>query len=162
MKSFFFIAFFVSFLAQSQDLKMIRAQYPKAVESTEITTKLDGELASVTSSGKPVLIAYKGAVLTLKAKFSKSKSKKKEFFKQGVALIESAVKAESSNIEIRYIRLGVQENSPKFLGYHKNIEEDKDFILKNFATVSSKELREVIRDFVMKSNFFSEKEKLTF
>ena len=47
---------------------MIRAQYPKAVESTEITTKLDGELASVTSSGKPVLIAYKGAVLTLKAK----------------------------------------------------------------------------------------------
>ena len=87
---------------------------------------------------------------------------KKRFFKQGVALIESAVKAESSNIEIRYIRLGVQENSPKFLGYHKNIEEDKDFILKNFATVSSKELREVIRDFVMKSNFFSEKEKLTF
>ena len=113
MKSFFFIAFFVSFLAQSQDLKMIRAQYPKAVESAEITTKIGDELAGVTSSGKPVLIAYKGAVSTLKAKFAKSKSEKKKFFKQGVALIESALKAEPSNIEIRYIRLGVQENSQK-------------------------------------------------
>src|SRR5690606_30905311 len=150
-KIFPLLLFFISIIGNAQDLKTIRAKYLKAVESAEITTKIDGELANVNSSSRPVLIAYKGAVSTLKAKFSKSKSEKKEFFKQGVVLIESAVKAEPSNIEIRYIRLGVQENSPKFLGYHKNIEEDKDFILKNFAMVSSKELGEVIKNFALKS-----------
>lgn len=154
MKYLFFI-FFVSFISNAQDLKTIRIQYPKAVETAEITAKLDGELANINSSSKPVLVAYKGAVSTLKAKFAKLKKEKKDFFREGISLIESAIKAAPSNIEIRYLRLGVQENSPKFLGYHKNIETDKSFILKNFATVSSKELREVIRDFVMKSESFS-------
>lgn len=162
MKSLFLIVFFVSFLAQGQDLKNIRLHYPKAVESTEITAKLDDELATVNSSSRPVLVAYKGAVLTLKAKFAKKKSDKKDFFKEGVSLIESAVKSESSNIEIRYIRLSVQENSPKFLGYDKNIKEDKQFILRNFATISSKDLKEIIKDFGLKSKNFDEKDKAVF
>src|SRR5690606_37140217 len=115
----------------------IRSAYLKAVESAEITAQLGGELAKINSSNKPVLLAYKGGVSTLKAKFAKSRSDKKEFFKEGVSLIESAVKADVSNIEIRYIRMSVQENSPRFLGYHKNIDEDKEFILKNYKTISS-------------------------
>lgn len=162
MRALFFILFLVSFLAQSQDLKTIRTQYPKAVESAEITAKLDGELANINSSNKPVLIAYKGAVLTLQAKFAQKNSDKKEFFKQGVSLIESAVSAESSNIELRYIRLSVQENAPKFLGYHKNIEEDKKFILKHAGSISSAELEEIVKDFVMKSENFEQNEKIQF
>ncbi|MBK5212149.1 MAG: hypothetical protein JJE55_00630 [Flavobacteriaceae bacterium] len=157
-----FIALLVSVLASSQDLKDIREQYPKAVENAEITTKLDGELARIDSSSKPVLLVYKGAVSTLKAKFAKARSDKKEFFKEGVFLIESAVKDEPSNIEIRYIRMSVQENSPRFLGYHNNIEEDKEFILKNYANVSSKELKDTIKDFVLKSENFDESEKKLF
>lgn len=162
MRALFFILFLVSFLAQSQDLKTIRTQYPKAVESAEITAKLDGELANINPSNKPVLIAYKGAVLTLQAKFAQKNSDKKEFFKQGVSLIESAVSAESSNIELRYIRLSVQENAPKFLGYHKNIEEDKKFILKHAGSISSAELKEIVKDFVMKSENFEQNEKIQF
>ncbi|HAV54046.1 MAG TPA: hypothetical protein DCX41_03820, partial [Aequorivita sp.] len=82
--------------------------------------------------------------------------------KEGVALIESAVSADASNVEIRYIRLSVQENSPKFLGYHKNIEEDKEFILKNYGSISSAELKETIKDFVMKSENFEQQEKIQF
>ncbi|SRR5690606_3770302 len=162
MKNLFFILLLVSFISNAQDLKEIRAQYPKAVENAEATNKLVGELANVNSSSKSVLLAYKGAILTLKAKFSKKKNEKKEFFKEGISLIESAVKTEPSNIEIRYIRMGVQENSPKFLGYHKNIEEDKKFILKNFGEVSSKELKDVIKDFVLKSENFHDTEKNLF
>ena len=159
MKYLFFIALFVSIVGNAQDLKEIRSQYPNAVESSEITAKLDGELAKVSFSNKPVLLAYKGAVSTLKANFSKSKKEKKEFFKEGVSLIESAIKAEPSNIEIRYIRLSVQENSPKFLGYHKNIGDDKEFILKNYANDSSKSLKTLIKDFVLKSENFNDSEK---
>ena len=162
MKYLFLIALLVSIVGNSQDLNDIRLQYPKAVENAGITTKLDGELSKIDTSGKPVLLAYKGAVLTLRAKFAKARSDKKEYFKEGVSLIESAVKAEPSNIEIRYIRMSVQENSPRFLGYHKNIEEDKEFILKNYATVTSKELKVIIKDFVLKSENFNGVEKELF
>jgi hypothetical protein len=162
MKYLLILFLLVSVAGTAQNLNEIRAQYPEAVKSNEATSKFDLELAIINSNNTPTLRAYKGAVLTLKSKFSKKKSDKKEFFKEGVSLIEDAVKAESSNIEIRYIRLSVQENSPKFLGYHKNIEEDKGFILKNFATVSSKELKGIIKDFVLMSENFSESEKLNF
>jgi len=162
MRSLFFILFFVSFFSNAQDLKEIRSLYPQAVESSEITSKIEGKLSSVTSSSKPILKAYKGAVLTLKAKFSKKKSEKKEFFKEGAALIESAVKDDSSNIETRYIRMSVQGNSPKFLGYHKDIEEDKQFILNNYAAISSKELKEIVKDYMAKSENFTEKEMAEF
>lgn len=159
MNYFFSILFFVAIVGNAQDLNEIRKQYPLAVENTEIAEKLNDELTSITESSTPELQAYKGAVLTLKAKFAKSRKDKTEFFKRGVALIESAVEAASSNIEIRYIRMGVQENSPKFLGYHKNIEADKGFILKNYESISTLELKEIVKDFVLKSENFSENEK---
>lgn len=150
---------FVSFVMSGQDLLEIRSQYPEAVESNEITAKLNDNLKNVNSTGNPVLLAYKGAVLTLKAKFSKSKNEKKEFFKEGVSSIENAIKSDSSNIEIRYLRLSVQQNSPKFLGYHKNIEEDKKFMFDNYPNLSSKELKEIVQAYVLKSASFDEKEK---
>jgi|SRR5690606_1231608 len=162
MNYFFSILFFVAIVGNAQDLKEIRTQYPQAVGNAEIAAKLNNELASITKSSQSELQAYKGAVLTLKAKFAKSRSDKKDFFKEGTSFIESAAKAAPSNIEVRYIRLGVQENSPKFLGYHKNIEADKGFILKNYKSISSKELKEIVKDFVLKSESFSENEKLEF
>ena len=162
MKYFFPILLFVSILGNAQDLKEIRSQYPSAVKSAEITAKLEEKLTDVNSSNKVVLLAYKGAVSTLKAKFAKTKKEKKEYFKEGTSWIESAIRAEPSSIEIRYIRMSVQENSPKFLGYHKNLEEDKAFVLKNYSSISSTELKDVIKDFVLKSENFSETEKAGF
>ena len=162
MKYLLIIVFLISAAGTAQDLNAIRSAYPKAVESAEITAQLDGELAKVNSSNKPVLLAYKGAVSTLKAKFAKSRSDKKEFFKEGVSLIESAVKADPSNVEIRYIRMSVQENSPRFLGYHKNIAEDKEFILKDYKTISSSDLKKLVKDFVLKSGNFDDSEKKSF
>ncbi|WP_026450844.1 hypothetical protein [Aequorivita capsosiphonis] len=161
MKNSFLIfsILFVSTLANAQDLNEIRAEYPQAVESSEITTKLDVDLANVNATDNPVLVAYKGAILTLTAKFSKGIKHKKEFFKEGVSLIEAAVKADDTNIEIRYLRLSVQENSPKFLGYHEDIEEDKEFILMNYAAVNSKDLKNVIKGFALNSENFNESER---
>lgn len=161
-KVILFLFSLISIVGNAQDVNTLRAQYPEAVESSAITAKMDAELSKVENAGKPVLLAYKGAVLTLKAKFSKKKSEKKEFFKEGVGFIESAVSADGSNIEIRYIRLSVQENSPRFLGYHKNMEEDKKFILKHFNSISSVELKDIIKDFVIKSKNFDESVKNTF
>ncbi len=159
MKYLLFFALFVSGFLNAQDLNEIRQQYPISVESAEITSKLNGELSDITKSSKPELQVYKGAVLTLMAKFVKSKKEKKQYFKDGVALIENAINASPKNIELRYIRLSVQENSPRFLGYQENIEADKLFILENYASISSKEVKSVLHDFILKSKNFSETEK---
>jgi hypothetical protein len=58
--------------------------------------------------------------------------------------------------------MSVQENSPRFLGYYKNIEEDKQFILKNYASISSTELKRFIKEFVLKSENFEDSEKKSF
>ncbi|SRX52954.1 hypothetical protein [Aequorivita sp. CIP111184] len=159
MKYLLFIIFFISVAGIAQDLNECRSEYPKAVESSEIATKFYGDFAKVNTSSKPVLVAYKGAVSTLKAKFAKSRSDKKEFFKEGISIIESAIVAEPSNIEIHYLRMSVQENSPRFLGYHKNIEEDKQFLLKYYVSTSPKELKEVIKNFILQSENFDIAEK---
>lgn len=149
----------VSYVGTAQDLREIRLQYPLASENAEITAKIIAQLGEVNTSAKPVLLAYKGAVLTLNSKFTKGRTEKKEFFKEGVSLIETAIKQDSLNPEIRYLRLSVQENAPKFLGYHKNIEEDKQFLLGNYGNISSNELKKVVKEYILNSKGFDVKEK---
>ncbi|PHS67734.1 MAG: hypothetical protein COB12_02625 [Flavobacterium sp.] len=132
----------------------------KAVNDKEITFQLNEDLSEITKADNKVLVAYKGAVLTLMARFSKSTKEKKLFFKEGAKLIEFTISEKPTDIEIRVIRLGVQENSPKIVGYQKNKEEDKQFIIDHFKEVSSKELKTYIKGFIKQSKTFSEEEKL--
>lgn len=160
VKNILFLSFFfVAILSNSQEIEQIRSQYPLAEKSEEITLQLDETLSPVTSEDKSILLAYQGAVKTLKARFAKRIREKKEYFKDGVELIESAIDSNPENIEIRYLRLTVQENSPRFLGYHKNIIDDKEFILKNYSTIISQSIKAVIKDFVRESENFDETEK---
>ena len=157
-KLFLYTFLLVGFFCKSQNPSQIRAQYPLAQESEELTSQLDDKLAQ-TSGADPVMMAYKGAVKTLMADFAKKVKEKKVYFKEGVELIETAFKAEPNNIEIRYLRLTIQEHAPKFLKYHDNISEDKAFIQKNYTSISSKELKAVIREFILESKSFDDEEK---
>lgn len=159
-KTFLLIIFLlVGFFGSSQDLSHLRSQYPLAQENGELTSQLNDKLAQISSGADPVMMAYKGAVKTLMADFAKKIRDKKDYFKEGVELIETALKTDPNNIEIRYLRLTVQEHAPKFLKYHDNISEDKEMILKNYSSISSKELKAVIREFVLISGNFDAEEK---
>ena len=69
--------------------------------------------------------AYKGASLMI---YSKQSGKLRTMLKEGKALIEGAIGKEPQNIELRMIRLSVQEHLPKIVPYRANIEEDRKFI----------------------------------
>lgn len=43
-------------------------------------------------------------------------------------MLEEAVKKDAKNIEIRTIRLSIQEQSPKVLKYKEKVEEDREFV----------------------------------
>ncbi|MBL7885275.1 MAG: hypothetical protein JNJ52_00875 [Flavobacterium sp.] len=152
------LTFFVSLLAFAlQDLSSVREQYSEATKSQKNAEDFYNLVANASKDNK-VMLGYKGAAIALKAKFAKDRKAKKSLFIEGVKLIENAIKSEPNNIELRLIRLSIQENTPKILNYKSNINEDKKLILTNFGK-QNQSLKEHITSFVKQSSVFSEMEK---
>jgi len=162
MKNLFFVLLCSVGICQGQDLQQLRTAYPNANESETITNELFENLSAISEKNKNTKLAYKGAILSLKAKFSKGIKNKRGYFKQGVKYIEDAITSEPKNIEIRCLRLGVQENSPKITGYKQNISEDKQFLIDHYPSVSDTKLQEFIRGYVTLSKVFTDTEKQLF
>src|SRR5690554_2227654 len=155
-QKYLLIAFcLISSFASSQNLESIREQYPQAINDVALTTRLYDALSDV-SETDAVLLAYKGAVATLKANFAKRVKDKKAYFTEGAQLIEAAVENDPQNIEIRYIRLSVQENAPKFLKYNDSIEDDKAFILTHLPSMKANSLKAEITSYIQSSANFEE------
>lgn len=152
------LLFFLLLFTQSNSLLEVRKNYRQASASKDASDAFSSSLQLIKNSDSKVLVAYKGAASTLNAKYAKKISDKKKFFIEGAELVESALKAEPSNIEIRLIRLSIQENSPKIVNYKMNVAEDKNYIVQHFH-LQNTTLREYIYDYVANSKAFSDFEK---
>ena len=141
------------------DINEIRTLYKQTDGSKENTITLYNKLQSVTAKDGNVLTAYKGASISMKARFEKGAKTKSKVFKEGITLVEMAIKNEPNNIEIRFVRLTIQQNAPKILKYKKNIDEDKEFILSNYNKITSSKLKKYLSDYILNSNHFTEEEK---
>ncbi|MFZ4862183.1 hypothetical protein ACL9RF_08345 [Sphingobacterium sp. Mn56C] len=130
------------------DVGTVRANFEKSADSKEDTETLYQSLKSYSKSD-PVLLAYKGAAYGLKARYVEDRKTKKDLFISGAKDIEAAVAAASENVEIRFIRLVIQENTPNVLKYKANIHEDKQMILANFAK-QTKAVQETVRRYAVK------------
>lgn len=151
-----FFSLFVLFVAP--ELSEVRKQYTNAIESKENAQKFYKLLEGVSKQDSKTLVAYKGASIALQAKFSPKKEDKKKQFIEGTQLLDYALKNDSNNLEIRLIRLSIQENTPKIMKYKANIAEDKQFIVSNFSKQSNS-LKDFVRVYLKQSKVFSEIEK---
>ena len=128
-------------LAKLADCSSLKELNEKLMESLNITTA-DAKNAF-------------NALMTEKYKELKNEARKEvyeELSKQAKqdkekALIEAVMK-EPNNIEIRYLRYLSQEKTPKFLGYNKNIEDDKAFVLREYKNSKDEELVKQIKKFL--------------
>ncbi len=141
------------------NITSVRTAYKAAVKSKSEALVLYKKMQPITKKDKKVFIAYKGAATALISKQQKSIKKKKQLFKDGIALVEYALLKEPNNIEIRFIRLSIQQNIPKFLKYYKQIDTDKTFILKHLKKVKSADLKKYISTYILQSKHFTEAEK---
>ena len=159
MKIFIALLFF-TFLVSNPNLTEIRESFKKAAESKDAADIADfyQQLEAVQEGDQKVLVAYKGAALAMKSKHEKDKELKKQNFKDGVALIELAVAESPEDIEIRFVRLSVQENTPPFLKYKANLEEDKSFILSHYQQITSANLKALIQSYAAQSKVISTEE----
>ena len=162
MKVLLIIAIAIPSFLLAPKLSELRELYPKASDNKEITDQLFEKLETVTTEDKATLVAYKGAVHTLKAKFAQGIKNKKEFFQSGKELIEHAIAIKPNDIEIRCIRLGVQENSPKVVKYRGDISTDKQFILDHYHAIESEEIKVFVKNYVLRSQAFDSAEKQLF
>lgn len=156
MKALFSIALIMALL--NPNLAEIRKAYPTAANSENSAIEFVEKMAAVDAVDNKTLVAYKGASLAMASKYKKKIADKISALKEGGKLIEAAVSAEPGNIEIRMIRLSIQENVPAITGYKKNIAEDKALILKNYKQ-QDEPLKSYLKNFILKAKSFSAEEK---
>jgi len=155
MKSILLLFFLLFQVHSLQDLEPIRKEFIAASEDRDAATALVERLSAITTGDEKIWVAYKGAAMALMAKYTKEK----RLFKEGTELLEYAISEEPDNIEIRCLRLSIQENTPKFLKYRSNIEEDKTFILTNYKNTPSQDVKEFVKSYIMQSDGFNTGEK---
>lgn len=84
---------------------------------------------------------YRSAIWFLWADYYFNPFKKWSCFLKGMKSMELLVKTNPNNIELRFLRLTIQENIPDFLGYSDNKIEDRQFITGNLNEVTDKDLK---------------------
>ena len=151
---FTFFSFFQS------DLESLRNSYYKANQSNE-NAKNFIELAEKKNSSDVTISAYKAAAKVLEAKVTTEKNKRKSFVKSGATSLESLIKSNPNNAELRVIRMSVQENIPKIVGYNKNLKEDKSFLISNYSKQNAA-LKSYIKQFAAQSKTITAAEKASF
>ncbi|MBP4137320.1 hypothetical protein [Flavobacterium geliluteum] len=140
------------------DIASIRKMYPTVGKSEANAKEFTAKLAGIANTDETILVAYKAASILLDSKYEKKLSSKMNRFKEGAKLLESTITSEPNSVEIRMIRLSIQENVPGITGYKKNIKEDKAFIIAHINEQNAT-LKEYIKAFIVQSKSFSAKEK---
>ncbi|HMK06518.1 MAG TPA: hypothetical protein VK476_03245 [Flavobacterium sp.] len=153
------ILLFTFLFATNAEIEIIRQSYTDAAKSEESAKIFAEKVNSISDDdSNKVLVAYKGCSLTLKSKFSANLVDKISFMKQGAKLIDEAADAEPNNVEIRMIRLSVQENVPRIVNYRQNKDADKAFIIKHYKDLDA-DIKPFIKNFILQSKSFTPAQK---
>lgn len=121
---------------------------------TKDSARINQQLTLVKNTAFKEKQAYEGALLLKKAGVIVSKKEKLAAFKLGKQKLERAIDKDSSNTEYHFLRLMIQENAPKILGYHAALQKDNQYIRKNYKTLSAT-LQQVILAYSRQSKTLS-------
>ena len=148
-----------AFLLNGSAIQEVREAFRNAEKTKEDARAFNQLMATELNIEKYLKVAYYGASETLVAKHSGTISERVAIFKSGKNYIEIAVKNSPSNVEIRLVRLMIQYNAPSILGYHSDIDKDKEFIIKHLNSTSS-DLKAYIKKIAKETDVFNSEEKL--
>jgi hypothetical protein len=71
-----------------------------------------------------------------------------EHFNAGKVQLEYAIIQEDENIELRFLRLSIQENLPSFLGYSSQIKADRSFLVDHLDQILDEDLKSKISTYL--------------
>lgn len=139
------LAFALSSFSKENFFKVLSSNNEKA---------LVAQLSALEKSNESATdkMAYGGVLMMKNADFQSWPNQKLKLFLEGKALLEAAIKKDNTNVEYRFLRLMIQEKSPRLLGYNGNTTEDAKWIKEHYQTVS-KEVKTVIVAYANQSKF---------
>lgn len=111
-----------------------RATYYSAMSADKLPI-IDGMLSKLEKASFNSKNAFIGALLMKKAGLVSGVSNKFSTFKDGHEKLETDIKKDPANAELRFLRLMIQENAPRILNYSENKEEDKKAIVKSYKSM---------------------------
>lgn len=82
------------------------------------------------------------------AKHSFNPLKKMSYFNEGKKIMESALREDPQNLEVRLMRLITQENAPRILGYNRNIRDDRAYLTREYSKADDKDLKVYIKEYL--------------
>jgi hypothetical protein len=94
--------------------------------------------------------AFVGAMTMKKAGLTSNPEKRLDLFKHGHKKLESAIRKDTVNAEFRFLRLMIQEHSPRALGYKSSLQIDSQHIRDAYKSLP-KELQEAVFKYSKKS-----------
>jgi hypothetical protein len=153
---FIFIISFYSVTAKTIDTLKVRTMFYNAVNSVDKTNIFLNHLKQSTEKEEGIIIGYMGMGHLLLAKNGFNPYNQLKEFYTGRDLLEKAIKTDSKNIELRFLRLTVQLNAPFFLNYSSKIEEDKKIVLENYLKLNDIDLKIRITKFLIRRKFITE------
>lgn len=140
------ILFLISCVS-TQAQKTLREEYSQAIEEKQVAIAFLKTLQQMEQT--PRIEGYQGAVKMISAKHWINPFKKLSYFKEGKQQLDNAIKKVPKDIELRYLRYGIQKNAPRFLNYSSNLEADKKMLTdKEYLKNTDEDLRERIEDII--------------
>lgn len=137
--------------ANEVPLATLRQLYYQAAAQKTASASLSNLLKEVNERSAPILYCYKGAAYMMQAKYAFNPITKLSRFNKGKTAIESAIKRDPEQLEMRFIRFSIQNNLPSFLGYDDNIESDKQKMLNGVRMLKDLELKKNITEYLIAS-----------
>lgn len=147
-----------SFNASKEEIAL-RNLFYEASENEDASERLFKKMETVNLNSPAVKIGFKGLSYLIEAKHSYNPYIKLSFFNKGTDLIEAAIEKSPSDIELRFFRYIIQGNTPAFLGYKSNMEEDRNLITSKLKSSGDPDLQKRVEQYFedLKNNKWKKK-----
>ena len=145
-KVFLTLVFFFATMIYGQDLSDFRLLLQKGENSEKATkTLITSSQDAFNKTKKPLYEAFFAVGNFFMAKHAVNPLSKYSYFNKGKKALENAVNKDPNNLEIRFMRYISQEQTPAFLGYNKDLKNDKNFILAEYKKSKDDDLNKRIK-----------------
>jgi hypothetical protein len=129
--------------AQDVTTKFDRHAYYDTMASGNLS-QIDKEIEVVREAEIKAGPGFEGALLMRKSGLLKRPKDKLRFFKEGRIKMETCLLSDSTNTELRFLRLTIEEHAPKIVKYKADLTRDRLFVQGHF-----KKLMPVVQEAIL-------------
>ena len=97
-----------------------------------------------------MILGYTAATEALMAKVTWNPYSKFSYLFKSKETFKKAIDKNSSNVEIRFLRFAVEHHLPKYLGLSKNMQSDKEVIMKEMDSNSVMQMNDEMLKYTMR------------